>query len=195
MTELEKVEKLREKADVSFAEAKEALDKANGDVLDALILLESQGKATVPAGGGFFSGAGTPAPQKHQHYNYSYNQGGAQSPNRGESFSSVMKRFGRFCLKMFQKGNSNFLDATSKGGEHMFSCPVTVLVLLLIFFFWVTVPLLVISLFLGFRYRFRGDDLGRDSVNSVMDNASNVVDDVKRSFREGRSNTENVDME
>ena len=193
MTELEKVEKLREKADVSFAEAKEALDNANGDVLDALIFLESQGKATVPAGGGFFSGAGVSAPQAQQQYKAHYNKG--QPHNRGESFSEVMKRFGRFCLKMFQKGNSNFLDATSKGGEHMFSCPVTVLVLLLIFFFWVTVPLLVISLFLGFRYRFRGEDLGRDSVNSVMDNASSVVEDVKRSFKEGRNNTDNADME
>ena len=58
MTELEKVEKLREKADVTFAEAKEALDNSGGDVLDALIWLEKNGKATVPAGGGFFSGAG-----------------------------------------------------------------------------------------------------------------------------------------
>ena len=193
MTELEKVEKLREKADVSFAEAKAALDNANGDVLDALIFLESQGKATIPAGGGFFSGAGVPAAQKQQHYHQAHKYGEQQPPNRGESFSVMMKRFGRFCLKVFQKGNSNFLDATSKGGEHMFSCPVTVLVLLLIFFFWVTVPLLVVSLFLGFRYQFRGEDLGRDSVNMVMDNASNVVEDVKRSFRDGRNNTENTE--
>ena len=54
MTELEKVEKLREKANVSFAEAKEALDNTGGDILDALIYLEKQGKSTIPAGGGFF---------------------------------------------------------------------------------------------------------------------------------------------
>ena len=191
MTELEKVEKLREKADVGYAEAKEALDEANGDVLEALILLEKKGKATVPAGGGFFSGAGVPAVQYEQQYNAHSNK--SKNVNNGESFSSAMKRLGRFCLKMFQKGNSNFLDATSKGGEHMFSCPVTVLVLLLIFFFWVTVPLLVISLFLGFRYQFRGEDLGRDSVNNVMDGASNVVEDVKRSFRDGRNNNGNTE--
>ena len=183
MTELEKVEKLREKANVSFAEAKEALDSSGGDVLEALIFLEKQGKATVPAGGGFFSGAYGADPQQQ----YYYEEAGCASSGRtggGESFSAMLKRFGRFCLMLLNKGNTNFLDA-SKGGEHMFSCPVTVIVVLLLFFFWVTVPLFVLSLFFGFRYRFSGEDLGRDSVNRVMDGASNVVDDVKKSFTEG----------
>ena len=186
MTELEKVEKLREKADVSFAEAKEALDNAGGDILEALIWLENHGRAIVPAGGGFFSGAGTPV--KEQHHTADNNR--SNSTYSGESFSSMMKRLGRFCLKLLNMGNTNFLDATSRGGEHMFSCPVTVLVILLIFFFWVVVPLFILSLFLGFRYQFSGDDLGRDSVNHVMDNAVNVVEDVKKSFKEGRNNTE-----
>jgi len=184
MTELEKVEKLREKADVSFAEAKEALDIASGDVLDALIYLENQGKSTVPAGGGFFSGGGTPVPKQ-------YNTGGDySSASRGESFGDMMKRFGRFCLKVLNKGNTNFLDAM-RGDSLVFSCPVTGLVILLIFFFWVVIPLFVISLFLGWRYRFRGADLGRDSVNRVMDNASVVVEDVKKSFADGSRRDEN----
>ena len=176
MTELEKVEKLREKADVTFAEAKEALDVAGGDVLDALIYLEKQGKTTIPAGGGYYSGNGEHAPEWQ-----SALVDGAETKKRGETFSEMMKRFGRFCLMLLNKGNSNFLDA-SKHDELMFSCPVTALVILLVFFFWVTVPLFVISLFFGFRYRFRGADLDRDSVNRVMDGAANVVEDVKKSF-------------
>ena len=65
MTELEKVEKLREKANVTFAEAKEALNNSGGDILDALIYLENQGKVTVPASGGFYSGADLPVPAEH----------------------------------------------------------------------------------------------------------------------------------
>ncbi len=45
MDTFEKVEKLREKANVTFEEAKAALEEANGDLLDAMILLERQGKA------------------------------------------------------------------------------------------------------------------------------------------------------
>ncbi|MDR2615905.1 MAG: ubiquitin, partial [Oscillospiraceae bacterium] len=48
MATLEQVEKLRERANVSFEEAKAALDEADGDLLDALILLEKQGKTAAP---------------------------------------------------------------------------------------------------------------------------------------------------
>ena len=186
MTELEKVEKLREKANVSFSEAKEALDAANGEILDALIYLENQGKATIPAGGGFFSGSGAPDAVWQSAPGYSGgdaagNNTGNYTGSSGESFSDMMKRFGRFCMMLLRKGNSNFLEAT-KDGEQKLSCPVTIVILFLIFFFWVTVPLFVISLFCGFHYHFRGEDLGRDSVNNVMDSASNVVDEVKHSF-------------
>ena len=176
MTELEKVEKLREKADVSFAEAKEALDAVNGNVLDALIYLEQHGKATVPAGGGFFSGAGTGGSEWQ-----SDTGDECETERRYDSFGDMLKRFGKFCLMLVRKSSSNFLDAT-RDGEQMFTCPVLFVILFLVFFFWVTIPLFIISLFFGFRYRFRGADLGRDSVNRVMDSASDVVDDVKKTF-------------
>ena len=187
MTELEKTEKLREKANVSYAEAKNALDNSGGDILDALIYLENQGKVTVPAGGGFFSGANLPVQEER----VSSSNSGAKtgSSGSGEEFADLMKRFGAFCLKMFNKGLSNFLVAT-KGDQHLFSCPVLIVILLTLFFFWVTVPLFVISLFCGFRYRFTGEDLGKDAVNSVMDSATNVVNDVKRSFAESTNKNE-----
>jgi len=185
VTELEKVEKLREKANVSFAEAKDALDNADGDILDALIVLEQQGKTSIPAGGGYFAGSETY--NEYQQYSTSGESG---AERRGETFSEMLKRFGRFCLMLLNKGNSNFLDAT-KGGALMFSCPVTAVVILVLFFFWVTIPLFIFSLFFGFRYRFRGEDLDRESVNSVMDGAANVVDDVKKSFTDNNKRSQN----
>jgi len=188
MTELEKVEKLREKANVTFAEAKEALDNADGDVLNALIGLENNGKATIPAGGGFYTGADMPVQTvQTPHINQSTENTGGGS---GEEFADLMKRFGAFCLKMFNKGLQNHLEA-SKGDQHLFSCPVLIVILLTMFFFWITVPLFVISLFCGFRYRFSGDDLGKDSINSVMTGASGVADDVKRTFVESVNKNDN----
>jgi hypothetical protein len=190
MTELEKVEKLREKANVGFAEAKEALENSGGDILDALIYLENRGKATVPAGGGFFSGADAREVSLQTYGTGSERNDG--SNNSGEAFSDLMKKLGKFCLKVLHKGNTNFLEAW-RGGEHLFSCPVTVLVILLIFFFWVTIPFIIISMFFGLKYRFSGKDLGKDSVNSMMDGASNVVEDVKKSFTESANNADNAD--
>ena len=190
MTELEKVEKLREKADVSFAEAKEGLATANGDILDALIYLETQGKATVPAGGGFFSGSGAPDPTWESSQGSGGNDKTGGNPgSANESFSDMMKRFGKFCMMLIRKGNNNYLEA-AKDGEQKFSCPVTIVVLFTLFFFWITVPLLIIGLFFGFRYRFRGAELGKDSVNQVMGTASDIVDDVKQKFNDRQTTEE-----
>ena len=48
MDEFEKVEKLRQRVDVTYEEAKEALKQADGDLLDAMIILEKEGKAAAP---------------------------------------------------------------------------------------------------------------------------------------------------
>ena len=44
MVDFEKVEKLVQKANVSYEDAKNALEAANGDMLDAIIALEKEGK-------------------------------------------------------------------------------------------------------------------------------------------------------
>ena len=47
---LEQVEQLRAHAAVSYEEARRALEACDGDLLDALILLEREGR--IPPGGG-----------------------------------------------------------------------------------------------------------------------------------------------
>ena len=47
---LEQVERLREKADVSYAQAKQALEYSGGNLLDALIYLKEQGAIPRPQG-------------------------------------------------------------------------------------------------------------------------------------------------
>ena len=49
MEMMEKVERLREKANVTYEEAKAALEETGGDLLDAIVLLERQGKVKEPA--------------------------------------------------------------------------------------------------------------------------------------------------
>ena len=49
MEQLEKVEKLRERADVSYEEAKEALEACDWDLLDAMVWLEKRGKVKGPS--------------------------------------------------------------------------------------------------------------------------------------------------
>ncbi|MDR0446783.1 MAG: ubiquitin [Oscillospiraceae bacterium] len=172
MTTLEQVEKLRERANVSFEEAKAALEEAGGDLLDALILLERQGKTAAPARGGSYSGA------QHAPENEPRREGSAI--HGGEGFKKFLREVGRIMIKLINRGNANYLDASHRG-ETKLSCPVTVLVVLLIFFFWIVVPLMIVGLFTGWRYRFRGEDLGRESVNSVIEKAESAAEELKSS--------------
>ncbi len=178
MATLEQVEKLRERANVSYDEAKEALEATNGDLLEAIIYLEKQGKVGAPAGGGYYSSqkdAGADDPQAEPNKN--------GTGNYGESFSDILKRFGRFCAKMFHKGNTNTFQVI-RGGESKAVFPVTVLILLLLFAFWISVPLLIIGLFFGFRYRFVGPDLGKNTVNEAMDSAADAAESLKKTIQE-----------
>jgi len=62
MTTLDQVEKLRVMANITYGEAKAALDSANWDLLEAIIILEKQGKITTPTGGGYYSSERTEGP-------------------------------------------------------------------------------------------------------------------------------------
>ncbi len=136
MATLEQVEKLREKANVTFEEAKEALDASGGDLLDALIYLEKKGKVKPPASGGFYS---TRIGQRRRREEKS-KSGRTVKTNRWRRFRDMMKRFGRFVAKIINKGNNNYFEA-EKNGDVIISCPITALVILLIFLFWIVVRL------------------------------------------------------
>lgn len=235
---MEQVEKLREYADVSYKEAREALEASGGDILQAVIDLENQGKTAAPAGGtystkgkggqgeGFgqsnqnpgeyrgaegegrstgetedFAGArqgaetgsgSSGAGQGNRGWGASAGGekcwggiyiGNSESQNQGSSFGDLMRKLWQGFCCILHKGNTNRFEVRRKG-EVMLSVPVTVIVLFLVFFFWVTLPLLIVGLFFGCKYRFRGPDLERESINKVMDSASDTAESIKRAVNE-----------
>ncbi len=101
-----------------------------------------------------------------------------------ENLRTAEKLF-RFLRKAYPKGQYNTFDIT-KGEETWISFPVTVLVLFLIFAFWVTIPLMIIGLFFGFRYRFGGPDLGNNPVNNAMDSAAAMAENIKNTINDDK---------
>lgn len=173
MATLEQVERLREKANVTYDEAKAALEACNNDLLDAIIYLEKQGK--VKSEGGFYSSAGNT--QEAASAEIPREEPGDETGG----FSDLLRRFGAFCVKILRKGNENLFEVY-RDGEKRTSMPVTVLVLLLIFAFWITIPLVIVGLFFGFRYRFSGPDLGKNVVNDPMESAAKAAEELKNSM-------------
>ncbi len=172
---IEQVEKLREKTGVTYEEAKIALEETNGDLLEAIVNLERQGKINAPSGGGFYSSqtpdpAGSGPKKQNTHNAYDHAPG---------KFKEMMKRFFVWCGEMIGKGNRNYLDAI-KNDNTILSLPITVVVVLFLFAFWVMFPLAIIGLFLGVKYVFRGPEVSRKDVNDAMDKASQKAENLKQ---------------
>lgn len=181
MITLEQVEKLREHASVSYEEAKAALEACGGDLLDAMVYLERQGKVKGPEGGASYR---TDWGEKAIMRTAAGSSGGGSGTGAGNAKSaarSAADSFWRTLGDLLKKGISNHFEVLRKG-ELLFSIPVIVLIFLLLFTFWITLPLMILGLFLGCSYHFRGPELGTDAVNNVAQSASDVAEDIKKAF-------------
>ena len=172
---LEQVERLREKADVSYAKAKEALEYSGGNLLDALIYLEEQGAIPRPEGVYYSTRGETPAQAVQAlELPFQSEQDGKKEKKRekkakgGSGERPGLLRRIRYLLL------DNELEICRKD-RPVTALPVLILLLLVFAAFYLTVPLLVLGLFLGFRYRFSGPDLERESINGVMGSVADTA--------------------
>ena len=160
MDHYEMVEKLRQKANVGYEEAKAALEATDWDILDALVLLENQGKVRKDESGKEYSTQKQPENAKKQ--------------DVPPEWKENLRRCMQYLVKLFRKGNANNFVAYSKKGKTELDMPITVLVLLLIFLWPFSLFVLVGGLLCGCRYRFRGPNVS-EKVNDAMDKAADAV--------------------
>lgn len=160
MNHYEMVEKLRQKANVSYEDAKVALEACDWDMLDALILLESQGKVKDAVGGPEFT---TQEPPKEN-----------QPEKRRNDFKSCARRFFDFVIKLLKKGNENSFVIVNRHHEELIAVPLTVLILLLVCIWPGTLIALIVGLFFGLRYSFRGPNMSQ-KMNDAMDKAADMA--------------------
>ncbi|NLD58688.1 MAG: DUF4342 domain-containing protein [Clostridiales bacterium] len=173
MTNYEMVELLRNKANVSYEEAKAALEAANWDLLDAIVLLEREGR--VPESGAEFSTKQPKDDKKDE-------DDGCSRRRDHRAFKQGMHRFGDFCRRVLHYGNRNDIVA-SRNGKEIISLPLTAFVILLFPLFWLIVVLMIVGLFLGVRYTLEGSHPSNEKVNEYIHRAENAADRVKHEFQ------------
>ena len=173
MDNLEKVEKLRERANVSYEEAKAALEESDWDLLDAMVKLEKSGKTAGPRQSDFRTSAET------QEDYVAVKDKVMEQQNKkvhvGRTLGDVFRSFFRVC-----RDNA---FCVNRAGEQVFRLPLIAMLIILIFTWKILIPVMIIALFFGFRYSFEGKDELKDA-NKFMDTAGNVVE----SFKEGWNN-------
>ena len=158
----EKVQVLKKKADISYEEARNVLEEAGGDLLEAMILLERRGR--IDRNERRAEEAGSRA-----------GKDGREKPARnfGRSFGRMISALFRFIKR------TSF--SVTRGEKVIFTMPTFVFALLL-FFVWEPVALaMIIALFFGVRYSFSGAEAA-DKANMVLQKAGDFAQDVKSEF-------------
>lgn len=168
MERKEMIEKIMKKADVSYEKAEEALEKCNWDMLDAIIYLEREKKEKE-------SKAVVCVPEIHN------------DSEGHDGLGRLLGRIFKFIGKMIRKGNVNYFHINKEGKEPI-KISITISAVLLILAFWPVMLLLVIGLFLGYKYSIKGKDIKGNEVNNVFNKASEAADSIKNNFNEGYKN-------
>ena len=171
MTNFEMVELLREKANISYEEAKTALELANWDLLDAMLVLEREGK--VSSSGGSYSTKDEEVKEEETM---------SKKHMNGEGLRGTLRWLGQTLAKLIRIGNENDL-VVSKRDKELFSLPVTVCVVLLMCSVGTALFALAVGLFCGLRYSFRGPNLGKEAINNAMNRAAEAAETVKEEIR------------
>ena len=187
MDELEKLDKLRERANVSYEEAKEALTISNGDLLDAIVYLEKSGKVSGPANETYSTSAAQNMNtcQSGSGYDCSgseaYNTYKNYREGRKQYRQERQKNFADRCKRIWKKLNENNFVVKYKG-DVVIDVPVWVFLLIVIVTFEVSLIVMIVAMFFDCRYSIEGK-ADVENINKCFDGAENVVDDIKNSFK------------
>ncbi len=145
---LEQIDMLRERANVSYNEAKETLEKCNGDVLEALIMLEAQEKV------------------KHQKTE-------CCESDDGKSSHKILKTV----KKLIKKGNETKF-VIRKAEKTVINLPVNIVVIIAAITLPVTVGGVLLAMVTNHKIRFVKPDGEDMKINKTFDKVSSCVTSV-----------------
>lgn len=177
MEKLKLVDKLKNKANISYEEAKDVLEKSNWDMLEAMLYLEAHGKVEKPSLSIFYTNESKE----------SYNENGEEvnlkkdtNENNFENKNSFEGVFEAIC-KAIDTCNNIFIEII-RNSRVILKIPFTVLIVLLFFAFWIVIPLMIIGLFFNMEFLVSSKKIDVDKINKVFKETSKVVKDVKGKF-------------
>ena len=179
MDKLEKIDRLRERASVTYEEARDALAQSGDDLLDAIVLLEKQGKVRQPEHSSYST-------QYEEQKEYIRVQDKVEeqrqsAPSFTRSLYRIFHFFFRFTL------HTSF--HVRRRERDLFLVPTWVLALALIFFWRAVLPLGVIAMLFGIRYSFEGNE-DTDTANEILHKAGRFADGFEHEMRKDKDNSD-----
>ena len=173
VNKIEMIEMLMKKANISKEEAEEVLEKLNWDLLDSIIYLERRGKVENN--------------EETTIINVSEENDGESKKESNGGIGKIVGRIIKFLGTLINKGNKNYFEI-KKEKEAPIKISLTISVILFILAFWIVGALLVVGLFLGYKYSIVGPNFNDIKVNDILDKASESAENIKNDFKEGYNN-------
>lgn len=178
MEKVQMVEKLRSKTNISYEEAKDALENTNWDILDAVVYLERIGKIKKPSVSTYFTNEYKEVPKEN------LNEITESNEKKKEKFSESF--FETIC-RIIDKGNT-ILFVIKKNNKVILKLPITVIVLLIVFTFSTIILLLIVGLFFEMEFSLEGYNMENSEVNKYLKSISKYVIKIKKDFKRDKGN-------
>ena len=173
MDALEKVDRLRERANVSYEEAKEALEQAGGDLLDAMVILERAGRTGTP---------------QQESYSTSYEEQknyirvSEKVEEQKKSAPSIGSTIGK-AVRLIIRFVTHTSFQVSRREQLIFAMPSWVFALILLITWKVLIPVMIVALLFGIRYSFEGDGENTETANEYLSKAGSFADGLQSELR------------
>lgn len=183
MENLKLIDRLKNKTNISYEEAKTVLEKSNWDILDAMLYLEEKGKVPKPSDSIFYTN------EYKESYKYidvinkndqKNNYNNRKSGNNFEGFFEVVCKVIDTCNKI--------LFEIKRENRIFLKIPSTVMILLLIFAFWMVIPLAIVGLFFDMEFSLSGNKAEINKINNVFKIISVNIKKVKKELKKGFKN-------
>ncbi|WP_315121299.1 DUF4342 domain-containing protein [uncultured Clostridium sp.] len=173
MEELKLIDKLKEKTNISYEEAKTALENSNWNILDALLHLEENGKVEKPSVSIFYTNEARYSEKREEIIK--------NEKKKYENNNSFQGIFEIIC-KYIDTWNNIFLEIKKKDRIFL-KIPLTVVIVLSFFMFWIIIPLIVVGLFLDMEFYVSSKRINTDKANKVISEISENVKTIKGKFK------------
>lgn len=164
---LEKIDNLRERANVSYAEAKEALEKNEGNMIDAIIYLESENRTV-------YDRAKREDARSRER---------ERMEQRREKFQSGADDFTNGLKKMIKTLNETRV-VMYNDARVIFDVSMTITLLVAAFMFPLAAGIFIIGLFTNNKFKIVRKGKQDDKINSVLDKAAKMSQTVAENLKE-----------
>lgn len=178
---------LIEKTNISYDEAKEALENTEWDILESIVYLEKIGRINGSGNGEFYTNKYYKAYETNTSIlNLNKDEENQEEFKNSKDNQNDGNKFFEWICNIIDIGNNTWIEF-SKSKNELFKIPITVLVVLTFFMFGTIIPLIVITLFLGVEIKVSSQKLNVEEINKFLEKISdeirNIKERVKKEFK------------